>query len=221
MPGETSVETVWTALSFIGRIRVEAQVLAAGDGGEAQQACQGLEAVGAGEMGALRGEHGHVALGLLQRALLRLHADLEAARVVLDGVEREGGRERRQHQGPVDPAKHHGFPSPASWSQAGASVRTAALSLAERDRGLAATSLSVGLTGRWLRNRKLGAGRAPVCGGRWREPRSSGVARSLRKRLTSRSSSEWKVTTTRRPPGASTRSAAARPRPSSESSSLT
>jgi hypothetical protein len=36
-----------------------------------------------------------------------LHADLEAARVVLDGVEREGGRERRQHQGPVDPAQHH------------------------------------------------------------------------------------------------------------------
>ena len=57
--------------------------------------------------------------------------------------------------------------------------------------------------------------------GAWRLPRGAPPERSCRKRLTTRSSSEWKVTTASQPPGASARSAAARPRASSPSSSLT
>ena len=100
-----------TGLRLACTLGVDAQVLSARDGRETDQACQGLEALGAGEMRPLGREHSHVDLGFLERALLRLHTCLEAAGIVLDGIEGEGGRKRRQHQGPVDPAKHHGFPS--------------------------------------------------------------------------------------------------------------
>ncbi len=67
---------------------------------------------------------------------------------------------------------------------------------------------------------KLGAG--PVLeSGMWREAEGSLPARSTKKRLTIRSSSEWKVTTTSRPPGTSRRSAACRAATSSSSSPFT
>src|SRR5262249_2689344 len=93
-------------------------------------------------------------------------------------------------------------------SAADASVRSAALSLAERARGLAAISVSSGATGRLVSSRKLAA--AGICAGRWREepPRP---LRAARKDLAMRSSSEWNATTTSRPPGFSTVSAAPRP----------
>ncbi len=67
--------------------------------------------------------------------------------------------------------------------------------------------------------RGTSAAAAAICG-RWREAAGARL-RSARKVLTMRSSSEWKATTTSRPDGLSTRSAAARPRASSASSSLT
>ncbi len=60
--------------------------------------------------------------------------------------------------------------SAPSSGQAGASVRMAALSLAERARGLAASSSSPAVTGRWLAIWKLGANFGDSPGGRWREP---------------------------------------------------
>src|SRR5690606_33816208 len=53
--------------------------------------------------------------------------------------------------------------------QAGASVRTAALSFAERARGLAATSAADGPWAPLNSSRKLGAGPCAL-GGAWREP---------------------------------------------------
>ena len=73
-----------------------------------------------------------------------------------------------------------------------ACVRVADLSLAERARGLAASSVSPAVIGRWLAIRKLGANLGDSPGGRWREPCRSVSARRLRKRLTMPSSSEWK-----------------------------
>jgi hypothetical protein len=65
-----------------------------------------------------------------------------------------------------------------------------------------------------------GRRRRGATSGRCREPAGARL-RSVRNVLTMRSSSEWKATTTSRPLGLSTRSAAARPRASSVSSSLT
>ena len=50
--------------------------------------------------------------GPLERPLLRQHAHLEPARVVLDGIEGDGARQRGQHQHPVDRADRalHGGP---------------------------------------------------------------------------------------------------------------
>ena len=56
-----------------------------------------------------------------------------------------------------------------------------------------------------------GRRRARTTSGRWREPPPAAL-REARKVLTMRSSSEWKATTTSRPPGLRTRSAAASPR---------
>ncbi len=103
-------------------------------------------------------------------------------------------------------------------SPAGAAVRSAARNLAERARGLCAISASAGTTGRLVRMRKVGG--ACTISGRCREPPPA-PPRSARKVLTIRSSSEWKATTARRPPGLRMRSAAARPSASSHSSSLT
>ena len=105
-----------------------------------------------------------------------------------------------------------------AWSHAGASVRTADRSRAERARGLMASSRSEAATG-FLTCPKLGAGPL-TASGRWREPAGVAPLRLLRKRLTMRSSRLWKVTTASRPPGASARSAARSPCSSSSSSAF-
>ena len=104
------------------------------------------------------------------------------------------------------PAQHCGAPASAATSRRGlsrgASVRSAARSLAERARGLAAISASSGTIGRLVSTRKVGGGRAHPADGASR--RRAGCARP-ETILTMRSSSEWKETTTSRPPGLSTR----------------
>src|ERR1700739_3191950 len=70
---------------------------------------------------------------------------------------------------------------------AGAALRSAARSFAERARGLAEISSSFAITGRLVRTTKLGA--ACASSGRWRDPPPA-LARSPRKFLTMRSSSE-------------------------------
>jgi hypothetical protein len=82
----------------------------------------------------------------------------------------------------------------------GAVVRTAARSFDERARGLTASSASPGAMALLAISWKLD-GAPAATGGRWREPPGVRPARSARKFLTMRSSSEWKVTTARRPPG--------------------
>jgi hypothetical protein len=84
----------------------EALVLRTDDGSEPDQPREGLEAFGTGEVGAFGAQDRHVGFRLLQRALLHPDVELEATCVILDGIEREGGAERCDHQGPVDPAMH-------------------------------------------------------------------------------------------------------------------
>src|SRR5215468_5048037 len=103
-------------------------------------------------------------------------------------------------------------------ARAGASVRSAARSLAERARGFSSISASSGVTGRRVSARKVAA--CGILSGIWREPPLSPL-RIATNVLTIRSSSEWNETTTSRPAGFRTRSAAARPPSSSCSSSLT
>src|SRR5690606_9030711 len=111
-------------------------------------------------------------------------------------------------------------PLPFIGPQVGACVRTAARILAERARGLAASSASPASRAPLNSRSKLGL-RVSTATGAWREPPGALPVRSVRKALTMRSSSEWKVTTTSRPPGASVASAASSPRSSSPNSSLT
>ena len=97
-------------------------------------------------------------------------------------------------------------------------MRIAARSRAERARGLAAISASPGSTAWRVRSSNVGG--STRVSGACREPRGA-VERSCRKRFTMRSSSEWKATTTSRPPSRSTASAAASACASSSSSRLT
>ena len=90
-------------------------------------------------------------------------------------------------------------------SMLGLAVRTALLSRAERARGFAASSRSVGETGLATRSNVGSVGSTSA--GRWREPAGVPPLRSRKKRLTMRSSRLWKVTT------ASGRRASARARP--------
>src|SRR5882757_6596239 len=121
-------------------------------------------------------------------------------------------------QPPLKTSVSEGHFGKLSAANAAASVRSAARSFADRARGLARTSSSPAVTGRLVRIRKLGADCA--ISGRCREPPPV-LPRLLRKFLTMRSSSEWNDTTTSRPPGFRTRSAAASARCNSSSSSLT
>src|SRR5450631_2097349 len=121
-------------------------------------------------------------------------------------------------QPPLITSSRTGHAGKAAAACAGASVRSAARSFAERARGLAEISSSSGVTGRLVKMTKLGA--ACAISGRCRDPPPA-LARSTRKFLTMRSSSEWNDTTTSRPPGFNTRSAAESARCSSSSSSLT
>src|ERR1700723_390714 len=79
----------------------------------------------------------------------------------------------------------HAGNAAATW--AGAALRSAARSFAERARGLTESSSSSAVTGRLVRRTKLGA--ACAISGRWRDPPPA-LARSPRKFLTMRSSSE-------------------------------
>src|SRR5215218_3716581 len=101
----------------------------------------------------------------------------------------------------------------------GVSVRAPARSFAERARGLRAISWSLGHTGPLVIASKVGSGAAAV--GRWREPVAARPVRAAKNCFTMRSSSEWNVTTTRRPAGFRMPSAACNARTSSPSSSLT
>ena len=102
----------------------------------------------------------------------------------------------------------------------GVAVRRPTRSLAERARGLAAHSASPGAIG-WRLGKVKEGGVAAGSPGRRRPGASPLPERRAKNDFAMRSSSEWKVTTASRPPGASTRSAAASPATSSPSSSLT
>src|SRR5262249_26494477 len=120
-------------------------------------------------------------------------------RLVLDLVDIGGRQEQRRDHADIEEADHRRLPLTTSASAgsrgtkscalrcAGASVRSAARSLAERARGLAAISASSGVTGRPVRARNEGAG--AITSGRCREPPPR-LLRSARKVLTMRSSSE-------------------------------
>src|SRR5687768_9315876 len=120
---------------------------------------------------------------------------LPAARCMLEPINEISRHEQPHDQHGVDKPQHHPCPpavasarSPALSGLAGASVLTAALSLADLARGLRATSSSVGVTGPRPRNSKLGAG--TLAAGRWRDGRASRALRSVRNLLAIRSSSE-------------------------------
>src|SRR5579883_1696426 len=110
--------------------------------------------------------------------------------------------------------------SASSAPRGGASVRAPKRNLAERARGLASISLSFGVIGWPPGTAKVGAG-AGASPGRRRPAASPRPERRAKNCLTMRSSSEWNVTTTRRPPGLRIASAATSPRANSPSSSLT
>src|SRR5690606_37689352 len=104
-------------------------------------------------------------------------------------------------------------------SLAWAAVRLAQRRVAERARGLRRISASDGRIG-FATSAKVGS-RAAGASGKCRLERGVLPAASRRKRLTMRSSRLCKLTTARRPPALSTRSAALRPCSSSSSSPLT
>ncbi len=191
---------------------------------EPEAARQRLDALGTPEMGALRLEDGDVAARLLDGALLLGDARLELPGVVVDAVEDERAGDR-EDQGRQDDDPHRapparsaaassptdGTPSSSSSSgQAGASVRTAARSRADLARGFTSSSPFEGVNGRELtisETRCLQILSIAPAGAASRA--TSLPARSAKNRFTMRSSSEWKVTTTSRPPGFRLRSAAA------------
>src|SRR5690606_26413024 len=105
------------------------------------------------------------------------------------------------------------------WARAGAAVRTAQRSVAERARGLRSVSASDGRTA-FDRRSKVGVC-SPLASGKWRLARAVAPAASRKKRLTIRSSRLWKLTTAKRPPALSSRSAARKPCSSSSSSPFT
>src|SRR5262249_11885277 len=158
-----------------------------------------------------------------------------AGRLELDRVDVGRRQNERRDHANVEHTHHRGCPVPRRATRSvndgkggckrvvrragiAASVRSAARSLAERARGLALTSASSGTMGRGVKIRKVVVDCAGA--GRWREGARSRL-RSTRNDFVMRSSSEWNDSTTSRPPGLSTRSAAARPAASSVSSSLT
>src|SRR5690606_9826443 len=172
------------------------------------------------EIAPLRLQHMHRLLILQDLALHGGDLVLEHAHLLLDLEQDEGG-DRAGSDPAEDDETLHAACLP-SGPRAGAAVRSAARNCAERARGLARHSASLGR--RVPRNSgvKVAAALLPgAVGGAWREPPASRPLRSRRNCFTMRSSSEWKVTTASRPPGRSSFSAAARPRSSSPSSSFT
>ena len=101
--------------------------------------------------------------------------------VELDAIDPGGGEHQHSDHDKIEHAQDHGRPrmmsasdgsrgnrSSMAASRGGASVRSAARSLAERARGLAAISASSGVSGRRVSTRNVGGGAATT--GRWREP---------------------------------------------------
>src|SRR5690606_1051979 len=147
-------------------------------------------------------QHVHRLLVLQDRALRGGDLVLEDAHLLLDLEQGERGDRAGDQPAEDDEASHAACLPTGPW--AGAAVRSAARSWAERARGLA--RLSASAARRVPRNSrvKVAALAAPAAaGGAWREPAASRPLRSRRKCFTMRSSREWKVTTASRPPGRS------------------
>src|SRR4029079_1470283 len=118
-----------------------------------------------------------LAFDVFQRGALR--GDIQRDQIAAErGANDAGGHEHR-----LEAVRAHAYPP---WSHAGASVRTAVRSRAERARGFLASSRSDGDTGLATFS-KVGAGPRATCG-RWRDPAGTLPLRSFRKRLTIRSS---------------------------------
>src|SRR5262249_20755783 len=120
--------------------------------------------------------------------------------IEFDAIDVSGGEHQHSNHQEIKKAQDHGRPRIMSASsgndgsrcstlpvRAGASVRSAARNLAERARGLAASSDASGVCGRVVSARKVGGG--AVISGRCLEPAGRRL-RSARKVLTMRSSSE-------------------------------
>src|ERR1700744_2733925 len=179
------------------------------------------------KLGPLRVQGGD-GIALLANFGMKLHHALGAnGGLHLDAIDIGRGEHQGADHEEVD--EPHGQPPPITLASVGhaghsgaacvgASVRSAARSLAERARGLADISASSGVTGRLVKIVKLGA--AFAVSGRCRDPPPA-LPRSPKKFLTMRSSREWNDTTTSRPPGFNTRSASESARCSSSSSWLT
>src|SRR5216684_1342757 len=192
----------------------------------ARQRLDSLRAVERGPFGAQRRDRVALAtdLGAQLRDPFGLQGGIEFDLVDVGGGEHERGKnadmQNTQHQ--LRPMISSGVGSrgraSAGCGCAAALVRSAARSLAERARGLAASSASSGTTGRLVRIWKLGAAR--TLSGKCREG-AAGLPRAARNVLTMRSSSEWNAIVTSRPPGASRRSAAPSASARLRSSSLT
>src|SRR5258705_2931960 len=141
---------------------------------------------------------------------------LEVLHLVFDGEQADRGGDgggRPEQQSAMDHARP---PLLAGFSPSFSATRRRA----ERARGFLAISSADGSTGLRVRSLKVAA-RSSARGGAWRDGAGTRPARARTNCLTARSSSEWKETTASRPPGASTCSAAAKPRSSSPSSSFT
>ena len=133
----------------------------------------------------LRLQHPDVALGeddlfLDPLQLGALGGDVERHQIASERRANDAGR----HEYRPEALRAHACPP---WSHAGASVRTAVRNRAERARGFLASSRSEGATGLATFS-NVGAGPRAICG-RWRDPAGRLPLRSLRKRLTMRSSS--------------------------------
>src|SRR5262249_30458909 len=158
-------------------------------------------------------------------------AELVAARDPRDGerADRDGHRDQAD-----DEVAHRGGARRAeqrvdarrqrrahAWAgRLGASVRSQARSLAERARGLRAVSSSLAITALRVTGVHTAATRSPARSA-WAGGKDDVHARSRKRCLTRRSSSEWKLMTTQRPPRRSRSGKTARKRSSSSSSPLT
>src|SRR5262249_53938279 len=160
------------------------------------------------EEGLFRLQHSDLLIDLLLVVAQRRDVGFGRLRAELRAIDGEG--ENRDHDDAGDHQLfHHATPSsclrpgsrgPSSGgsAQAGASVRSAQRSLAERERGLASTSVSLGSIALRWRTSKVGGFPFGVPG-RWREADGVWPERARKNSFTMRSSIEWKVTTTSRP----------------------
>src|SRR5579885_1589422 len=182
------------------------------------------------------GRREHAPFGLQCRDLLALLIDLVVqprdllrfiSGAVFDVIDHDRRRDQSAYCDQIEAAQHRQRSrrgsrevSVASGSslRADASVRSAARSLAERARGFCSDSSSEGASGFLVSS--LNVADFAFAAGAWRETEGA-LERAARNSFTSRSSSEWKETTTSFPPGARMRSAASSAAESSNNSSFT